>query len=320
MHPGREKRAMIKKNDSSAKNIIKAIMWLNGGRKMYDSVALANIFIDTAGLTNDLPFRAPRLITSGWEPQTIADITCYVKPGTTNSTILFLHGGGYTQRPTIFHFRFLDELHKQTGAHIVMPLYPLSPNHNFIEAYQKVTRVYQQVRFLAPTHCLTLMGDSAGGGLSLGLLMHLHELKIPEPDRLILVAPFLDINMVNPLIKDIEPRDRMLGSIGLIEFGKRWAAGHDTYQYRLSPIYGDLSIVRQIMIVAGTQDILFPDAELLKNKLTELGKDVVFIKGEDMPHDYPLIPLPEAKIATEKIAEYIKSHPCLIKDVGHPSL
>jgi acetyl esterase/lipase len=110
-----------------------------------------------------------------------------------------------------------------TGASVIMPLYPLAPNHTFETAYGKVTRTYEETRLIAKNQTLTLMGDSAGGGLALGLYLCLHDNNIPLPDKLVLVAPFLDITMKNPGIAAIERRDRMLGSIGLIEMGKRWA-------------------------------------------------------------------------------------------------
>ena len=292
--------------------LLNVLLWLNGSRKIYDSVRMSNWLIDSLGVVNALPFRAPRLLSKGWEKTIIADTVCYVKTGTMNHTIFFLHGGGYTMRPTLFHFILMDEINKQTGASIIFPLYPLSPNDNYKTAYEKVTLIYQETAFLSKNHCLTLMGDSAGGGFALGLYMHLSQLKAALPDRLILVAPWLDITLKNPQIKAIERKDRMIGPIGLIEFGKRWADGDDPNQYQLSPINGDLSNVNKIMIVAGTSDILFPDAQLLSEKLQLLGKDVKFIVGNKMPHDYPLMPIPEGRRAVKEITDFINTGSCLI--------
>jgi len=294
--------------------LINILLWLNGGRRMYDSATLTNWFIDSMGPINALPYRAPRFLSKGWESQLIADITCFFKAGTSQNTIFFLHGGGYNQRPTIFHFRLMDKIQKLTGAHIIMPLYPLAPNHTYKDAYDKVLTIYQQTRLLAPNHCFTLLGDSAGGGLSLGLFMVLKEAGLPLPDHIVLIAPCLDVNLVNPGIPEIEKRDRMLGSVGLREMGKRWAGGTDTYQYRISPIYGDLTLIDDVMIVAGTHDILYPDAALLRDKLERLNKKVTFVEGNKMPHDYPLMPTSEADQAIEKICSYINERPCLNGD------
>lgn len=284
---------------------INALLWLNGTRRIYDSVKLSNWLIDSMGPVNALPYRVPRLLTSGWEQTRIADTVCFIKAGLQPHSIFFLHGGGYTQRPTLFHFTMLDQLHALTGASIILPLYPLAPNHTFETAYDQVTRIYEETRLIAQGQSLTLMGDSAGGGLALGLYFYLHAMKITLPDRLVLIAPFLDITMKNPVIANIERRDRMLGSIGLIEMGKRWAGAASRDDYRLSPINGDLTLVDEIMVIAGTQDVLYPDCELLVHRLRELQKEVTFIIGTDLPHDYPLMPTAEAKAAIKRMAEYI---------------
>ncbi len=285
--------------------LINALLWLNGTQRIYDSVKLSNWFIDSQGPINALPYRVPRLLTSGWEQTIIADTVCFIKAGLQPHTIFFLHGGGYTQRPTLFHFTMIDLLVSLTGASVIMPLYPLAPNHTFETAYGKVTRIYEETRLIAKNQTLTLMGDSAGGGLALGLYLCLHDNNIPLPDKLVLVAPFLDITMKNPGIAAIERRDRMLGSIGLIEMGKRWAGSASRDDYRLSPINGNLSLVDDLMVVAGTQDVLYPDCELLVRKLRALDKEVTFIIGTDLPHDYPLMPTAEARAAVKRMAEYI---------------
>ncbi|MFA5236001.1 MAG: alpha/beta hydrolase [Bacilli bacterium] len=285
--------------------LINALLWLNGTQRIYDSVKLSNWFIDSMGPLNALPYRVPRLLTSGWEQTTIADTVCFIKAGTRPHTIFFLHGGGYTQRPTPFHFTMLDLLIALTGASVIMPLYPLAPNYTYETAYDRVTRIYEETRLIAKNHVLTLMGDSAGGGLSLGLYFYLHEKKLPLPDKLVLIAPFLDITMKNPGIAAIERRDRMLGSIGLIEMGKRWAGTASRDDYRLSPINGDLALIDEVMVIAGTQDVLYPDCELLVSRLRELQRKVVFIIGTDLPHDYPLMPTAEAKAAVKRMAEYV---------------
>jgi len=292
--------------------LLNVLLWLNGSRKIYDSVRLSNWLIDSMGVVNALPYRVPRLLSKGWEKTIVADTVCFIKNGTAKHTIFFLHGGGYTTRPTLFHFIMMDEIHKLTGATIMFPLYPLAPNDNYRTCYQRVTLIYQETAFLAKDHCLTLMGDSAGGGLALGLYLHLVEQGMTLPSRLVLVAPWLDITMKNPGIKAIERYDHMLGPIGLIEFGKRWADGDDRDQYRLSPINGNLSSIEKMMIIVGTRDILFADAKLLNEKLLALGTQVEFIIGNKMPHDYPLMPIPEARKAVRAITDFITLGSCVI--------
>src|SRR3712207_7656426 len=45
---------------------------------------------------------------------------------------------------------------------------------------------------------VTLAGDSAGGGLALGLAQTLRDQGLPQPRRLLLVSPWLDLTLGNP--------------------------------------------------------------------------------------------------------------------------
>ena len=308
--------SLTNKPSPFATRLIKILLLFNGARHIYNSAKLTNWFIDSRGIINALPFRVPKGLTKDWEQQLIADTTCFTKAGKNDQTIFFLHGGGYNQRPTLFHFLFLDEIHKLTGAHIIFPLYPLAPNYTYDVAYRRVNAIYDETRILAKGHCVTLMGDSAGGGLSLGLYMQLAENNKLLPDKLVLIAPCLDVTMTNPEIKPIEKHDRMLGRVGLVEMGKRWAGKANLTDYRISPIYGDISLIDKLMLIVGNHDILFPDAEKLVKKLRELNKPVEFIIGEKMPHDYPLMPIPEARQAIEEISNYILHGACRIKTIN----
>ena len=45
---------------------------------------------------------------------------------------------------------------------------------------------------------LTIMGDSAGGGMSLALAQKFREECLPQPSNIVLLSPWLDITMTNP--------------------------------------------------------------------------------------------------------------------------
>ena len=57
---------------------------------------------------------------------------------------------------------------------------------------------------------MILMGDSAGGGLSLAVTEQLKADGIRLPDELILLSPWVDVSMENEQIPKYESRDPFL--------------------------------------------------------------------------------------------------------------
>ena len=84
------------------------------------------------------------------------------------------------------HWEFLNKLANDTGAIIIMPDYPLAPKHNYEDVFEMVVPLYQEIVKKIDVENLIMMGDSAGGGLSLAL-----EEKIAEA-----IKNYFDITMV----------------------------------------------------------------------------------------------------------------------------
>ena len=67
------------------------------------------------------------------------------------------------------------------------------------------------------------MGDSAGGGLALGLAEVLRDQGDICPEELILISPGVDMTLTNPDIPNYVALDPMLGIDGVRRLGEVWA-------------------------------------------------------------------------------------------------
>ena len=68
----------------------------------------------------------------------------------TKPVILYLHGGGYRQGFQLFHWKMLADLSKVTGCGLVMPDYPLLPEHTALEAHTLVLKLYSELCLRSP--------------------------------------------------------------------------------------------------------------------------------------------------------------------------
>lgn len=231
-------------------------------------------------------------------------INTFILQGEKNCCILYLHGGCYVNQPLIFHWIFLYKISKTTKCTIYVPIYPKAPFHHYDESYEKVTKIYLQLKSEYKT--VILMGDSAGGGLSLGLCEFFLNEKIPQPNELILLAPWIDLTFSNPDVEEAEKLDPRNSISPLKAMAESWSNG-DLMNYKVSPIFGSVVGLNNVTVITGTHDVLYPDSVKFVDMLNNAGVKNKFISANKMNHVYPVYPIPEAKIAINEICNIISN-------------
>ncbi|MFQ9706904.1 MAG: alpha/beta hydrolase fold domain-containing protein [Limosilactobacillus pontis] len=227
--------------------------------------------------------------------------------GINQRVIVYLAGGAYIQPADKTHWQYLNRLAQATGARIYVPIYSLAPQHNFRAAYQEVAQLYGNLYQQAPASDITLMGDSAGAGLALGFSEYLGQRGLPQPGHLILISPWLDLDLANPVIGRYEHDDVTLACYGLRRIADLWAGDTNHRDYRLSPLDGNLDQLRDVHVYAGTREIMYPDAARLVERLKNSRIPVNFTVGRGMFHIYPLYPVPEADVVMKQVVKIVNS-------------
>ena len=221
-------------------------------------------------------------------------------------TVFYIHGGAYFMDFTRPHWKLLDTLVRETDAEVIAPAYRLVPFACYREAYDLIVPLYREYCAAHPDRKIVLMGDSAGGGLSLALTELFKAEGMQMPDRLILLSPWVDASMENEQIKDYESVDPFLSVKPLVNSAEQWKGDLDVHDWRISPIYGDLKGIRNVTVFVGTDGIFYPDITKFFGMLDEDPSNELIV-GEEMNHVYPLYPIPEAKPAVDKIISTILS-------------
>lgn len=220
--------------------------------------------------------------------------------------IFYLHGGAYAFHIVFVHWAMIKKLIKATGASATVPLYPLAPEHDWSHSYPVVMQAYERAAAKYGAENITIMGDSAGGGFSLGLTQMLRDHGKPLPGKVILLSPWLDATASDPTQPALEKHDVLLSIQGARITGQFWAGeGKDPAAFPVSPLFAPIDRLPPIALFSGSHDLLYADAVRLKEKADQQAININLHVGEEMQHVWMLLPIREAKQTRAQIFDYI---------------
>jgi len=101
-----------------------------------------------------------------------------------NGHVLYLHGGGYVFEMGHGHWQLLATLINRSDATATVPLYPLAPEYTSRDTYPWLLALYKHVCDTLHPENLTIMGDSAGGGMALLLVQQAVAQGLPHPNQI----------------------------------------------------------------------------------------------------------------------------------------
>ncbi|MCI8637405.1 MAG: alpha/beta hydrolase [Clostridia bacterium] len=204
----------------------------------------------------------------------------------TSIKILYFHGGSYVAEATRKHWEFVEKLANDTGATVILPDYPLTPKYTYKDVFKMVVPLYKEIIEKVDTKNLILMGDSAGAGLGLALEEKIGQENLEMPTKTILISPWLDVRLTNPKIDEVQKNDKYLNKDTLKIAGIAYAGEDGIDNYLVNPIDGELSKLKNIIILTGTYDILNPDVHKLKEKAEKenVGNEITIKEYEQANH------------------------------------
>ncbi|ONH26561.1 alpha/beta hydrolase fold domain-containing protein [Pseudofrankia asymbiotica] len=232
-------------------------------------------------------------------------------------TVLYLHGGGYVNEMLPWHWYLLARLAQAVPARFVIPMYPVAPRGLAADVVPAVTDLLAELvtearadeAGAAGTARIVLMGDSAGGGLALAAAQVARDRGAPQPDRIVLISPWLDVTMTDPDQPALAAKDRILGISGLAEAGRCWAGALGPADPLASPLRGDLTGLAPLTVLCGTHDVLLPDSRRLAARAAAAGLEIDYHEAPGLPHGYPLFPIPEARAARTILTATLRGPP-----------
>ena len=223
----------------------------------------------------------------------------------TAKRILYMHGGAYVFEITSYHWGLIAEIAERTGYGVTVPIYPIAPEHDFHAMFGMVGAVYRRMLEESEAADIAFMGDSAGGNMAVVLTMMAAREGLPVPGSHVLISPGLDMSLANPAVLEMARNDPWLDIPGGLEAIRLYGAGMDRTDWRISPLYGDLSVLPRTLLFTGSRDLLSPDNLIFADRARTAGVEIEVVYAEGMFHVWPLIRMPEARAARERMVEFL---------------
>lgn len=225
-------------------------------------------------------------------------------------TILYLHGGGYMACSPKTH-RPITAAYALRGIKVFTPDYRLAPEHPFPAALEDALAAYKGLLAtgIAPAK-LAISGDSAGGGLTLSLLLAIKAEGLPMPSSALVFSPWTDLAITGATIQSNLTRDCLLHGNTMKEGAGCYLGDADPENPLASPLYGDLSGLPPLFITVGEAEVLHDDSTRFAAKAQAAGVPVNIKIWDGMPHVWQLFQflLPEARLAMDEAATFAKAH------------
>ena len=206
------------------------------------------------------------------------------------TTVVHFHGGGYCVGSARVVRAWAAHLSAQAGCQVVLPEYRLAPEHPHPAALDDAEAVLAALSGEAASGSIVVSGDSAGGGLALALLLARRDAGRELPAGCMLLSPWLDLGSDRRALPELVRSDILLSPAWLEACAAAYASPSTWTDPSVSPLRGSHSGLPALLIQAGSDEMLAPDAEQLAASASAAGVDVTYTKWPRMWHDFQLQP------------------------------
>ena len=235
-----------------------------------------------------------------------------ISPENRNRVLLHEHGGCYVLFPG--ETGATEAIMMAGFGHIkvVMPDYRMPPEAYFPAPIDDSIAVYKALMKTTDSKNIGIFGTSAGGALTLELVLRAKQLGLPLPGALAAGTPMSDAVMVGDSFYTNKLVDNVLVSpTGFCQAATVvYAKGHDLKDPLISPVYGDMHDFPPTILTTGTRDLLLSNTVRVHRALHRAGVEADLEVYEGQSHaQYQFDDhLPEAKEAFTEISVFFDKH------------
>lgn len=245
-----------------------------------------------------------------------------IKPidGDNGKVVLYYHGGGYAAGLSQdYRLHACDMAKAAGGAQCILIDYDLSPQYRYPTQHNQGYGLWCDLvdKMGVDPDNIIMGGDSAGGNLTLSVLLRLRDEGRKLPRAVFLISPWTDMTASGKSYETNYSRDPMFGKKG-VELDEptrerllhsdmyAWCGDADRKDPLVSPVYGDYKGFPPTLFTVGGDEILLDDTLTVADNMQQNGVPTEVISHEGMFHIYPLYNMfPESNKAYKSILQFI---------------
>jgi len=220
--------------------------------------------------------------------------------------ILYSHGGGYLFGSPVSYRSFTTRLAKACSASVFVLDYRLAPENPFPAAPADALAAYRLLLTKHEAADIVLAGDSAGGGLSLALLIQIRDTGLPMPAGAVLLSPYTDLNTTGESLDSNTDTCAMFSGDSIRRAAAMYLNGADATDALASPLYARHEGFPPLLIYVSDNEVLRDDGLRLADKTAAAGVATDLRVWRGQPHVWPLFAplLPEASQVLREISGF----------------
>jgi epsilon-lactone hydrolase len=231
----------------------------------------------------------------------------------TDAAVLYLHGGGYCIGSLDTHRALGGRIAIAAGCQVATLDYRLAPEHPFPAAVDDAAAAYLELlaQGRRPER-LAIAGDSAGGGLTMAVLLALRKAGAPQPAAAVCLSPWVDLTQSSPAYAHLADLDPMVSKSGLDVMAHAYLGGTEPRTELASPLFADhLGGLPPVRIEVGAHEVLLDDATQLAERLQADGVSVTLTVWPELIHVFQAFPgslVPEADRSIAAVGSFLADH------------
>ena len=243
----------------------------------------------------------------GGVPVTTVDV------GETHSdeVILYFHGGAFALGTAAAAAGLASDIARRAGARAISVDYRLAPENPYPAALQDAIAAYRGLLASGvPAARIAIVGESAGAGLAVAVLVALGSEGLPQPSSALLLSPWADLTLSGASVRGKATVDPALTADGLRRRAADYVAGADATGGLISPVFADLTGLPPLLIQVGSHEILLDDATRLATRAAVADVAVTLDVVPGVPHVFQAFPaiLDEAEAALIRAGAFLRTH------------
>ena len=226
-----------------------------------------------------------------------------------NRHVLYLHGGGYRLGAPSTYRHLTWRIASAAQAQVLVIDYRLAPENPFPAALEDAVSYYCWLLAEgADARQIVVIGDSAGGGLALALLLKLRDSSLPRPAAAVVLSPWTDLALTGASLTLNAKLDAIVEAEDAPIFAADYLAGTDPRHPYASPLYGDPTGLPPTLIQVGSEEVLRDDAVRMAEKMQRAHCQAELQIWPRMPHVWHFLApiLPEAREAIAEISKFVQ--------------